>query len=70
MQLASEDPALFEAWLVVLTDDGREGDSLSLIVPTRYHASYVATHLTKRVLAAVRRANSSIRSVRLRSDGK
>lgn len=69
-QLASEDPALFEAWLAMLTEDGREGDALSLFAPTRFHASYVATHLIGRVLAAVRRADSSIRSVRLRSDGK
>lgn len=65
-QLAAEDPALFEAWLAGLREAGCEGGVLTLLAPTRFHASYVATHLIGRVLNAASRAEPAVRTVRVR----
>lgn len=65
-QLAAEDPALFEAWFAGLSEEAAEAGVLILRAPTRFHASYVTTHLLGRVLNAASRADPSIRTVRLR----
>ncbi|WP_300042681.1 DnaA N-terminal domain-containing protein [uncultured Paracoccus sp.] len=64
-QLAAEDPVLFQTWLAALTEAGQDQGVLTLLAPTRFHASYVATHLLGRVLTALRRADASVRSVRV-----
>jgi hypothetical protein len=48
-----------------LTDAGLEANALTLAAPTRFHATYVATNLKERLLAALRRADPSIRDVRI-----
>lgn len=65
-QLAIEDPALFDAWFARLVEEAVDHGVLTLTVPTRFHASYVSTHMMGRLLTAVGRVDGSIRSVRFR----
>lgn len=69
-QLAQEDPSLFEAWFASLNEVAQEDGVLILMAPTRFHASYVGTHLMGRVMAAVTRADRSIRAVRFSAGAK
>ena len=63
--LAAEDPALFQAWLAGLADGGVEAGCLILTAPSRFHATYVRTHLLGRLQMAVRRADASVAQVRV-----
>lgn len=60
----AEDAALFDAWFAGLADGGISGDCLVLAAPTRFHASYVQTHLIERLRIAVLRSDAAIRQVR------
>lgn len=64
-RLFAEDPALFTAWFRPLVDLGTEGGVLELAAPSRFHASYVTTHLIARLLAAVRAEDGTVRAVRV-----
>ncbi len=63
--LQAEDAATYGAWFHALTDAGLEANVLTLAAPTRFHATYVTTNLKERLLAALRRADPSIREVRV-----
>jgi hypothetical protein len=52
VSLHAADPGLYAAWLHALKRQGRAGDRLILKAPSRFHASYVATHLAARIVAA------------------
>lgn len=65
VRLAEEDRALFDAWFAGLADGGREGDCLTLIAPTRFHATYVRTNLLARLTIAVSRSDAGISRVRV-----
>ena len=52
VSLHAADPGLYAAWLHALKRQGRAGDRLILKAPSRFHASYVATHLAGRIVAA------------------
>lgn len=67
-RLQAEDPALYAAWFRPLVDLGAEGGLLELAAPSRFHASYVTTHLTARLLAALRAEDGTIRAVRVAGD--
>lgn len=64
-RLAVEDRALFDAWFAGLADAGTDGDCLTLVAPTRFHANYVQTHLIERLRIAVMRMEAGVRQVRL-----
>ena len=64
-RLAVEDRALFDAWFAGLADAGVDGDCLTLVAPTRFHANYVQTHLIERLRIAVMRMEAGVRQVRL-----
>ena len=64
-RLAVEDRALFDAWFAGLADAGTDGDCLTLVAPTRFHANYVQTHLIERLRIAVTRTDAGVRQVRL-----
>ena len=64
-RLAAEDPALFEAWFAGLADGGIDGDCLTLIAPSRFHATYLRIHLIDRLRIAVSRADERILRVRV-----
>ena len=58
--LQAEDAGVFEAWLAPLADLAEDGAEegrglLRLIAPSRFHATYVRTHLQPRLEAAGRR---------------
>lgn len=58
--LHAEDPARYTAWIAGLERRGRDGGRLSLIAPSRFHATYVATHLTAWVLAAAQAVDAGV----------
>lgn len=68
-RLQSEDPALFDAWFATLTECGGEDalrqGVLHLMAPSRFHATYLRTHLLARLEVAARRCDPSIRAVRI-----
>ena len=63
--LQTDDAAIYGAWFHSLTDAGLEANALTLAAPTRFHATYVTTNLKEKLLAALRRADPSIRDVRV-----
>ena len=63
--LAAEDPPLFDAWFAGLADGGLEDGCLTLIAPSRFHATYLRTHLMDRLRIAVRRADGRIAQLRI-----
>ncbi|NIZ62581.1 hypothetical protein DL239_16540 [Sedimentitalea sp. CY04] len=50
----AEDPAGYASWIQALTRQGRAGRRLTLLAPSRFHATYVMAHLMPRLLAACR----------------
>ena len=64
--LFTHDPTIFAAWFQQLQESGRDGHCLTLIAPTKFHATYVETHLSDRLTQAVSRIDPSLRSVRIR----
>lgn len=63
-RLHTEDAAIYGAWFHALTDVGLEANCLTLAAPTRFHATYIATNLKERLVAALRRIDPSVRDVR------
>ena len=64
-RLRAEDAATFDAWFRPLVESGAAEGVLSLTAPSRFHATYLRTHLAGRLQAAVRRADPSLASVRI-----
>lgn len=60
LQLHSEDEATYAAWIHALSREGRAGGILTLKAPSRFHASYVTTHLEGRLLAACQRLDDTL----------
>lgn len=63
------DPTQFAVWLDRLVETGCEDGTLYLSAPSRFHASYVTTHLAGRIADALRRANPAMHDVVVRADG-
>lgn len=64
-QLAEADAPLYEAWLAGLQDGGCEAGCLTLVAPSRFHATYVRTHLLGRLLGVLRRLDGDVDRVRI-----
>lgn len=67
-RLQAEDPALFDAWFAALVEDDagtRTSGLLQLTAPSRFHATYVRTHLLGRLQVAARRADAGLQGVRI-----
>ncbi|TJZ91953.1 hypothetical protein FA743_09030 [Paracoccus gahaiensis] len=64
-RLQAEDPALFEAWFAGLVETGQGAGVLHLAAPSRFHATYVRTHLLGRLQMAARRADAGLQAVRV-----
>ena len=58
-----EDPAVYGSWLHALQRADRAGGRLTLKAPSRFHGTYVHTHLTARVLAACRAVDGDVTEV-------
>ena len=63
--LRSADPGVYAAWLHALKRKGRAGGRLILEAPSRFHASYVQTHLAARVLSACRDLDASVEGLEI-----
>ncbi len=63
--LHAEDPGAYGAWLATLERSERAGGRLTLKAPSRFHAAYVQTHLSARLLAALRDVDAEIAEVRI-----
>lgn len=61
--LHAEDPANYASWIQGLARDSRAGGRLTLKAPSRFHANYVAAHLTQRLLAACRDVDPDVSAV-------
>ncbi|EYD70405.1 hypothetical protein Lokhon_00159 (plasmid) [Limimaricola hongkongensis DSM 17492] len=61
--LHAEEPGLYASWLRALTRDSRAGGRLVLAAPSRFHAAYVQTHLSARLLAACRDVDGGVSEV-------
>lgn len=61
--LYREDPASYANWLQALRRDGRAGGRLVLRAPSRFHATYVMSHLAARVIAALQEVDEDITSI-------
>ncbi|SLN25431.1 hypothetical protein AQS8620_00744 [Aquimixticola soesokkakensis] len=61
--LHSEDAGLYAAWVQGLVRESRAGGRLTLRAPTRFHASYVSTHLQARLLKALRGVDEAVSEV-------
>ncbi|GGF73827.1 hypothetical protein GCM10011402_28050 [Paracoccus acridae] len=65
LRLAAEDRPLFDAWFAGLSDGGTQNGCLTLIAPSRFHATYLRTHLIDRLRIAVGRCDGRVREVRI-----
>lgn len=63
--LHGQGAAEYGAWLHALSELDCGAGRLVLLAPSKFHASYVETHLSGRVLAAVRSVDPSIAAVRI-----
>lgn len=64
-RLAAEDRTLFDSWFASMSEAGREEGCLTLLAPSRFHATYVQTHLSERLRVAVRRCDGTILRIRV-----
>ena len=64
-RLQAEDPALYNSWFAGLVETGQGEGILHLTAPSRFHATYVRTHLLGRLQTAARRADASLQAVRV-----
>lgn len=63
--LHQEDPAVSAAWFQGLTQDSLTDGRLTLRAPSRFHAGYVATHFTPRLLRACQDIAPEIDEIRV-----
>ncbi len=60
-----QDSTTYVAWLQQLQEAGRDGGCLTLMAPTKFHATYVETHLLSEILRAVNHVDPTIRTIRV-----
>ena len=63
LALHAADPGLYTAWIHALSRDSRAGGRLVLRAPSRFHASYVTTHLASRLLCACQKIDPEIATI-------
>lgn len=63
--LATEDRPLYDAWIACLADGGVDEGCQILIAPSRFHATYLRTHILARLRTAVSRADPTVTTVRI-----
>lgn len=61
--LHQEDPGLYSSWLHHLKREGRAGNRLTLLAPSRFHGAYVQTHLLGHLMRAVQAVDSDVSEV-------
>jgi hypothetical protein len=63
--LHAQDPGVYGAWIAALARAERAGGRLTLRAPSRFHAAYVQTHLSARLLTALREVDADVSEVRI-----
>jgi hypothetical protein len=63
--LYAKEPTVFAAWIAGLTLMSDEGGRIVLKAPSAFHANYVSIHQTADILAALRRFEPEILSLRI-----
>lgn len=63
--LQAENATAFAAWIAGLEMIAADGGQIVLRAPSAFHASYVATHLSGGILAALRRVDPMVVTVRV-----
>lgn len=63
--LHAEDQGLYGSWIQALVRSERAGGRLILKAPSRFHAAYVQTHLSARLLAAVQAVDGDVAEISL-----
>jgi hypothetical protein len=61
----AQDGAAFSAWIARLTELERDGGTLCLLAPSRFHKTYVETHLADRLARILQRLDPSIAGIRI-----
>lgn len=63
--LAAEDRPLYDAWIACLADGGLHEGCQILIAPSRFHATYLRTHILPRLRTALLRADPTVTALRI-----
>jgi len=63
--LHGRDPELYSTWFRHLSEQGRAGGIVTLSVPSRFLADYIATHFTTRILASYSRFDTDVQEIRI-----
>lgn len=63
--LYAEDQGCFGVWIQSLTRTGRAGGRITLKAPSRFHAAYVQTHLTGRLLRACQSVDAEVSTIEI-----
>lgn len=63
--LYQEDAGTYGAWIAALTREARQGGTLILRAPSRFHAAYVSQHLDRRILSACQSVDDGVAEVRV-----
>lgn len=63
--LNAEDPVIYGAWFAPLIEIEQAEGILTLAAPSRFHATYLRTHLLARLEMAGRRLDPSLRGLRI-----
>lgn len=61
--LHSENQGIYGSWIQALTRADRAGGRLTLRAPSRFHAAYVQTHLSARILATVQSVDGDLSEI-------
>lgn len=64
-RLAAEDAPIFDAWFRPLIAAGQGDGVLHLTAPSRFHATYLRTHLLERLRTAALRSDPGLHDVRI-----
>ncbi|MEO0944545.1 MAG: DnaA N-terminal domain-containing protein [Pseudomonadota bacterium] len=63
LRLSNHDPAIYNVWFAPLRVLDLDAGVLNLSAPSKFHAAYVRTHLSARLLAALVSVNPGVREV-------
>ena len=63
--LYAQNAVTYGAWFQALSECGREDGQIVLTAPTRFHATYIKTHLAPQLDAALRQADPTISGFRI-----
>ena len=61
----AQDATTYAAWIAQLKDIEREGGTICLLAPSRFHKTYVEIHLMEALMRIMRRIDPSVSSVRI-----